>query len=89
MCHATKGKETMKAVKNSRDKQQFVKQNTENPASSAQFQGQKESLIKNTALGWEVPDFSNNSVAAYAFNPSIQEAEAGRFLSWRPAWSTK
>jgi hypothetical protein len=27
-------------------------------------------------------------VVAYAFNPSIQEAEAGRFLSSRPAWST-
>ena len=25
---------------------------------------------------------------AHTFNPSIQEAEAGRFLSSRPAWST-
>jgi hypothetical protein len=25
----------------------------------------------------------------YAFNPSTWEAEAGRFLSSRPAWSTK
>jgi hypothetical protein len=25
----------------------------------------------------------------HAFNPSTQEAEAGRFLSLRPAWSTK
>jgi hypothetical protein len=25
----------------------------------------------------------------YTFNPSTQEAEAGRFLSSRPAWSTK
>jgi hypothetical protein len=25
----------------------------------------------------------------YAFNPSTQEAEAGRFLSSRPAWSTE
>jgi hypothetical protein len=31
------------------------------------------------------------SVVAYAFNPSTREAEAeaGRFLSSRPAWSTK
>jgi hypothetical protein len=26
---------------------------------------------------------------AHAFNPSTQEAEAGRFLSSRPAWSTQ
>ena len=26
---------------------------------------------------------------AHTFNPSTQEAEASRFLSWRPAWSTK
>jgi hypothetical protein len=28
-------------------------------------------------------------VAAHAFNPSTWEAEAGRFLSLRPSWSTK
>jgi hypothetical protein len=27
--------------------------------------------------------------AAHAFNPSTWEAEAGRFLSSRPAWSTE
>ena len=26
---------------------------------------------------------------AYAFNPSTWEAEAGEFLSLRPAWSTE
>ena len=26
---------------------------------------------------------------AHAFNPSTQEAKAGRFLSSRPAWSTE
>jgi hypothetical protein len=29
------------------------------------------------------------AVVAHAFNPSIWEAEAGRFLSSRPAWSTE
>jgi hypothetical protein len=28
-------------------------------------------------------------VVAHAFNPSTQEAEAGGFLSLKPAWSTK
>jgi hypothetical protein len=28
-------------------------------------------------------------VVAHAFNPSTREAEASRFLSSRPAWSTK
>jgi hypothetical protein len=28
-------------------------------------------------------------VVAHAFNPSIREAEAGRFLSSRPAWTTQ
>jgi major histocompatibility complex class I len=28
-------------------------------------------------------------VVVHAFNPSTWEAEAGRFLSLRPAWSTK
>jgi hypothetical protein len=28
-------------------------------------------------------------VVAHAFNSSTRESEAGRFLSLRPAWSTK
>jgi hypothetical protein len=28
-------------------------------------------------------------VVAYTFNPSTREAEAGGFLSSRPAWSTE
>jgi hypothetical protein len=28
-------------------------------------------------------------VVVHSFNPSTGEAEAGRFLSSRPAWSTK
>jgi hypothetical protein len=29
------------------------------------------------------------AVVAHAFNPSTWEAEVGRFLSLRPAWSTE
>jgi hypothetical protein len=32
--------------------------------------------------------FSSRAVVAHAFNPSTLEAEAGRFLISRPAWST-
>jgi hypothetical protein len=32
---------------------------------------------------------SEPGVVAHAFNPSTWEAEAGGFLSSRPAWSTK
>jgi hypothetical protein len=32
---------------------------------------------------------SKPGLVAQAFNPSTREAEAGRFLSLRPAWSTK
>jgi hypothetical protein len=28
-------------------------------------------------------------VVVHAFNPSNRETEAGEFLSWRTAWSTK
>jgi hypothetical protein len=31
----------------------------------------------------------SQAVVAHAFNPSTWEAEAGGFLSSRPAWSTK
>jgi hypothetical protein len=34
-------------------------------------------------------DMSQLDVVAHTFNPSTQEAEAGRFLSSRPTWSTK
>jgi hypothetical protein len=33
--------------------------------------------------------FRSRAVVVHAFNPSTWEAEAGRFLSSRPAWSTE
>jgi hypothetical protein len=32
---------------------------------------------------------NSRGVVAHTFNPSIREAEAGRLLSSRPAWSTE
>jgi hypothetical protein len=32
---------------------------------------------------------TGHAVVAHAFNPSARAAEAGRFLSSRPAWSSK
>ena len=32
---------------------------------------------------------TSGAVVAHAFNPSTWEAEASRFLSLRPAWSTE
>jgi hypothetical protein len=32
---------------------------------------------------------TSRAVVAHTFNPSTWEAEAGRFLSSRPAWSTE
>jgi hypothetical protein len=37
----------------------------------------------------ENKDNGSRAVVAHTFNPSIQEAEAGGFLSSRPAWSTE
>ena len=34
-------------------------------------------------------EYMKPGVVVHAFNPSTQEAEAGGFLSSRPAWSTK
>jgi hypothetical protein len=39
---------------------------------------------ENHSRFWERP-----SMVAQAFNPSTEEAEAGGFLSSRPAWSTE
>jgi hypothetical protein len=34
-------------------------------------------------------NYKSPGVVAHTFDPSTQEAEAGGFLSSRPAWSTK
>jgi hypothetical protein len=41
----------------------------------------KKKTFKKLENGWVV--------VAYTFNSSTQEAEAGKFLSSRPAWSTE
>jgi hypothetical protein len=43
----------------------------------------EENITKNKDVNFKL------GVVAHSFNPSTWEAEAGRFLSSRPAWSTK
>jgi hypothetical protein len=54
------------------------------------------SATERASLSYLIPSFKKEKkkvmklgVVAHAFNPSTWEAEAGGFLSSRPAWSTK
>jgi hypothetical protein len=65
-------------------------------SSSARDQIQATTHGRQEALPLQVPSlvftlkkYLSQAVVAHAFNPSTWEAEAGRFLSLRPAWSTK
>jgi hypothetical protein len=40
-------------------------------------------------FGWSIKNQWGQAVVAHAFNPNTWEAEAGGFLSSRPAWSTE
>jgi hypothetical protein len=46
---------------------------------------QKTNKQTNTQGNW----YTERGMVAHAFNPSTWEAEAGGFLSSRPAWSTE
>ena len=52
----------------------------QSPGCNSQYQEEKRTEIE---IKFEP------GVVAHAFNPRIWEAEAGGFLSSRPAWSTK
>jgi hypothetical protein len=39
--------------------------------------------------GFQGSGYAEHKLVAHAFNPSTREAEAGGFLSSRPAWSTE
>jgi major histocompatibility complex class I len=45
--------------------------------------------VQNQALSHMIKKLLQLGVVAHAFDPSTWEAEAGGFLSLRPAWSTK
>jgi hypothetical protein len=50
---------------------------------------QKSFLLYWIPTSWWMKTYSRWAVVAHAFNPSTWEAEAGGFLSSRPAWSTE
>ena len=60
-----------------------------NPAEfrSLQLQNLKLVIVGNTDLGEKKK--KGRALVAHAFNPSTREAEAGRFLSSGPTWSTE
>jgi hypothetical protein len=51
------------------------------------FTGKKQRTLRINRLGQDTT--TRRAVVAHAFNPSTWEAEAGGFLSSRPAWSTE
>jgi hypothetical protein len=46
-------------------------------------------FFKDLFIFFYVYEYTGQAVVAHAFNPSTWEAEAGGFLSSRPAWSTE
>jgi hypothetical protein len=63
-----------------------------NGLSRSQCQGNMSYTEDNDSIPVDFQDFKSllwPGVVAHAFNPSTREAEAGGFLSSRPAWSTK
>jgi hypothetical protein len=55
-----------------------------------QFQSSNPGLVHARQVFYlAVTEMSHPGMVTHAFNPSTQEAEAGGFLSSRPAWSTK
>jgi hypothetical protein len=57
--------------------------------SRATWMGGIDSLCGSLGNNAQQNHSSAPGVVAHAFNPSTREAEAGGFLSSRPAWSTK
>jgi hypothetical protein len=57
------------------------------------FQVVKGTVVRTDLKELEKPHLkkerSSQAVLAHAFNPGPQEAEAGEFISSRPAWSTE
>jgi hypothetical protein len=68
-----------------------------NPVSKKQRQTNKKKIkTKANKKPWQITFYEKNkevvrsrAVVVHTFNPSTREAEAGRFLSSRPAWSTE
>jgi hypothetical protein len=57
------------------------------PHAGSKKQGTTLETLRSLSVQLEIPTWPG--VVAHTFNPSTREAEAGGFLSSRPAWSTK
>jgi hypothetical protein len=51
--------------------------------------GQGDGRVMEVQVGVFLRGSTKSGMVAHTFNPSTREAEAGRFLNSRPAWSTE
>jgi major histocompatibility complex class I len=70
-------------------KPETLKLKKEKVEKSLERLGKGGKFLNTTTMACAVRSRIHKGMVAHAFNPSTREAEAGGFLSSRPAWSTK